>query len=117
MCPLDACNGLNRLTETRISNGKTNKPIAKFYPLEVTDDSTTSMQNTVIEEHDNTSTHVRPPRHIAAQKATRQMTEWAKILDTPRRMWRTEHKLRIQIMCLGYAICDQILENQPFRRT
>ena len=73
--------GLIRSAEVRTSNGKTNRPIARLYPLEVTDDSTTSMQNSVTEE--NTSTHVRPPRRTAAQKATRQMTEWAKILGAP----------------------------------
>ena len=74
--------GLIRSAEVRTSNGKTNRPIARLYPLEVTDDSTTSEQNTVTEEQGNTSL-VRPPRRTAAQKATRQMREWAKILGAP----------------------------------
>ena len=60
--------------------------IAKLYPLEVTDDSTTSVQGRATEVQNNTCSHEdsnRPPRYAAAEKLIRQVTEWAKILSAP----------------------------------
>ena len=67
--------------DIRTSSGKTNRPIANLYLLEVTDDSMTPTQNRGTEELNSTCTHNdRPPRCAATNKATRQMTEWTKIL-------------------------------------
>jgi len=82
--------GVIRSAEVRTNSGKTNRPIAKLYPLEVTDDSTTSIQSRATEVQNKTCSHEdsdRPPRRAAAERATRQITEWAKFL-VPRRMSR-----------------------------
>ena len=42
--------GLIRAADVRTSSGKTNRPITKLYPLEVTDDSTTAVKNSATEE-------------------------------------------------------------------
>jgi len=52
----------------------------------VTDDSTTSVQGRATEVQNNTCYHEdsnRPPKYAAAEKVTRQVTEWAKILSAP----------------------------------
>ena len=89
--------GLIHAADVRTSSGKTNQLIAKLYPLEMTDDSTTATKNRATEEQDDTCTHDdRPPRHAAA---TRQIIEWAKVLPPPRRMSRTRtyiiHRSRV----------------------
>jgi len=51
--------------------------------MQVTDDSTTSIQNRGTEVQNNTCSHDdsdRPQKYAAAEKATKQVTGWAKIL-------------------------------------
>ena len=66
--------------DIRTSTGKTNRPIVKLYPLEVTTNGTEPVNITAVEEQDGRVSVNRPPRRTAAKKATRQISEWTKLL-------------------------------------
>ena len=76
--------GLIRAADLRSSNGKTNRPIVRLYPLEVTADDREPVKDTVVTEHDKTNDPVdRPLKRIAATRAARQISEWTKTIRTP----------------------------------
>ena len=69
--------------DIRTSTGKTNRPIVKLYPLEVTTNDTEPVNTTAVEEQDGRVSVNRPSRRTAAKKATRQISEWTKLLAAP----------------------------------
>ena len=81
--------GQIRAAHIRTANGKTNRPIAKLYPLEVR--ATTEVHATMdhpVETKDNTITNENPqedrserPVRTAARKAVRQISNWANVLN------------------------------------
>ena len=82
--------GLVRSASIQTSNGHTNRPIAKLYPLEVNAEASVVSSHPV---NDNTQDTCQSPvndtgmssypTRAAAVKAVTQMTEWAKTLQRP----------------------------------
>ena len=75
--------GLIRAADLRTSSGKTNKPIVRLYPLEVTADDREPVKDTVMTEHKTNDLVDRPPKRIAATRAARQISEWTKTIRAP----------------------------------
>ncbi len=74
--------GFVRAVQIRTSNGKTNRPITKLYPLEITastEETTEKPEHEPIEEKKETER----PKRIAAQKATRRISNWVNALSAP----------------------------------
>ena len=78
--------GLVRAANIRTSNGCTNRPITKLYPLEVSTDVET--QDGPLRETNNNAQvvtvdlHIRP-RRAATSEALRRISEWARSLRAP----------------------------------
>jgi len=73
--------GFVRSADIRTANGKTNRPIARLYPLEVTAAEST---NTTIQQTTDTDTPTssRPVRD-AARKGREQVKQWTSFLLAP----------------------------------
>ena len=71
----------------RTANGRTNRPIARLYPLEVSADERSSNVNTeesaqIGSTSDDESTQQRPARR-AMVRARQKLAEWTKMLRGP----------------------------------
>ena len=89
--------GLVRAANIRTSNGKTNRPIVKLFPLEVSSSDITSEQiSHIFDDHaiplaqpditssDDNNTAANPrPTHNSARKAMGKFAEWADSLLPP----------------------------------
>jgi len=78
--------GYNRAAEIRTATGKTNCPIAKLFPLEVTEEiSNASVSDSQVTQEHNTTTDIvqclqdRPTRQ-ATFTACRRLREWSNII-------------------------------------
>ena len=78
--------GLVRAVNLRTSNGRTNRPITKLYPLELVEASETSdnANASAFKETKNAESEIRRgPVREAAKKATRQLKKWTSALRGP----------------------------------
>jgi hypothetical protein len=79
--------GQIRAAHIRIATGKTNRPIAKLYPLEVR--ATTRAYNpvetkeSIIHNENSPEDRMERPIRAAAKNALRQISNWAKVLNAP----------------------------------
>jgi len=65
-------------------SGVTNRPVMKFYPLEVTDKSDAELireENAIVDSCDSPATN--RPRHGAAQRERQQIAEWVERIQGP----------------------------------
>ena len=86
--------GLVRAAKIRTAQGRTNRPIAKLIPLEVSSDmgSSSSDANTVLPLDGSYGDRVRDssrPRRQAAERNRDKVKMWIKELGGPRKMSRT----------------------------
>jgi hypothetical protein len=77
---ITGADGLVRAVNIRTSNGRTNRPITKLYPLEVT--ATTDSQTDKVQTVDDIDTPQRPKRN-AALKASQRISKWIDVLSGP----------------------------------
>lgn len=71
--------GLVRSADIRLAKGRTNRPIVKLYPLEVSAETTEQTGTPKAQICDAISNNSRPIRH-AAKRAQERIKNWAGIL-------------------------------------
>ena len=76
-----------RAAHIRTATGKTNRPIAKLYPLEVRAtneaDHPVEMKEHIIQNENLQEHRIERPVRTAAKNAKRQISNWAKVLNAP----------------------------------
>ena len=85
---LQGKDGYTRAANIRYSGGKTNRPIAKLYPLEVSSINSDHVQDTTTDTATSSVSQlpgdipVRPTRNSAA-KARQNIDKWTRLLLSP----------------------------------
>ena len=79
--------GQIRAAHIRTATGKTNRPIAKLYPLEVRAttraDNPVETKESIIHNENSPEDRMERPIRAAAKNALRQISNWAKVLNAP----------------------------------
>ena len=79
--------GQIRAAHIRTATGKTNRPIAKLYPLEVRAttraDNPVETKESIIHNENSPEDRMKRPIRAAAKNALRQISNWAKVLNAP----------------------------------
>jgi len=102
--------GLVCSAQLRTSTGRTNRPIAKLYSLEVTvTDTLPSRSNNLTKRQDtHTTNESTRPVCQAAVRGREQMRVWGDALRAPQRMSRIVDILSLLCLVVSYTYCCKI---------
>ncbi|XP_065918802.1 uncharacterized protein [Dysidea avara] len=75
--------GMIRSADIRTSTGRTNRPIARLYPLELTDDTTANISTDDGPEQSTTDNPIRRPTREAAKRGQQVVKQWIASLRGP----------------------------------
>ena len=87
--------GMIRSANVRTSTGRTNRPIARLYPLELTEATVTRTPTDDQPEESPTDTSICRPTREAAKRGRQVVKQWIASLRAPRRMSRRYEHLTL----------------------